>query len=361
MDIHRCRFVPLPASSINTLVFSHTLDVGERAPSSLRLALGRSNGDIEIWDPARGTWIQESILRGGKDRSIEGLAWTQELDEEVGSGKTIPGRSRLFSIGYSNAVTEWDLSRGMPLRHSSGNNGDIWCLAAQPRWRKEDGEKKRAEQLLAVGCSDGTVVLHSTADGDLSFVRTLQRSSSRKARVLSLTFCGRDTIIAGCSDSSICVYDIRGHGRVKNTMSLGSGPKKTPIYVWSVKCLSNNILVSGDSTGELKFWDLKTATITQRLMVHDADILTLTPSLDGFTLFSAGMDRKVCLLNRERGSGRWKEVSHQRVHADHVKAMASLECKGMSLVVSGGLFVTLCSNRSTNTLQDSTLCLSLCL
>lgn len=338
MDIHRCRFIPYPASAINALAFSHPSKPGKKIPSSLRLALGRANGDIEIWDPRGGKWAQETVCKGGKNRSIEGLAWTQDLETNP-SGKRVRGHLRLFSIGASSVVTEWNLAIGMPLRHSSSNYGDVWCMAAQPLSNSTEGADQVPEQLLALGCSDGTIVLQSTADGDLAFVRTLQRPSNRKARVLSLIFNGKCTLIAGYSDGSIHIHDIRGRGTIKHTMSLGSGPKNSPILVWSLKCLTENILVSGDSTGELKFWDLKTATLTQRLLAHGGDVVTVASSADGQSLLCGGMDRKVSLFRCNKSNGRWSEVTHQRMHNSHVKAMTVFECKDMSVVVSGGNFI----------------------
>ena len=48
-------------------------------PRDLKLALGRQNGDIEIWNPTRGEWTQERILRGGASRTIDALQWTQDI------------------------------------------------------------------------------------------------------------------------------------------------------------------------------------------------------------------------------------------------------------------------------------------
>ena len=125
MDIHRSRFVPFPPSAINALAFSHTEpEHGQQEPESLRLAIGRANGNIEIWNPANGAWLQEKVFYGGKDRSVEGLVWTQNPDQKDSNGKIIPGRLRLFSIGYSSSVTEWDLATGLPARHSNGNHSD---------------------------------------------------------------------------------------------------------------------------------------------------------------------------------------------------------------------------------------------
>ena len=339
MDIHRCRFIPYPAVPINALAFSHETTAERPAPKTLRLALGRANGDIEIWDPKGGIWVQELILKGGKGRSIEGLAWTHDLENQGPNGKIYAGKLRLFSIGYSNAVTEWDISTGKPVRNSSGNYGEVWCVAAQPRWEEQrDHKSPRTNQVLAVGCSDGSIVLHSTEDGDLIYKRTLQRPSNLKARILSLAFKGRDTLVAGCSDSTIWIYDIRGPGRVRHTMSLGAGPKggSNSILVWSVKSVGRDTLVSGDSNGEIRIWDLKTATQVQRLKCHDADIHDIAVSSDGSSLLTAGSDRKMCKLQYKKDSLRWSKVSHRRVHHSQVKAMAALEATGLSVVVSGG-------------------------
>ena len=358
MDIHRCRFVPYPTSAINSLAFSHASspDITGTGPPNLRLAVGRANGDIEIWNPLGGSWYQESILRGGKDRSIEGLAWTQDLEEEASDGKLLPGKLRLFSIGYSTVITEWDLALGKPLRHSSGSYGEIWCLAAQPRWQVRktstgsalpkvtEGENR--EQHLVVGCADGTLVLHSTADGELRFLRTLARSSSKRSRVLCITFLGRGLVVAGYADSFIRVLSIRT-GKQIGTMSLGAGPKGGPseVLVWSVKCLPNGTIVSGDSTGEVKFWDAKTFTLLQRIQSHKADILDITASADGSTVISGGMDRRTTLYRQMGGAGkgelsRWAEVAHQRFHIHDVKAMAVFEMKNMSIVASGGQYMS---------------------
>src|SRR5689334_732222 len=132
MDIHRSRFVPYPTPAINALAFSHSNDaeLGSKNTAELRLAVGRANGDIEIWNPEGGLWIQEIVFHGSKSRNIEGLVWTQEPDEVDANGRLQLGRLRLFSIGYSSTVTEWNLETGLPKRHYTGNHADIWCIAA---------------------------------------------------------------------------------------------------------------------------------------------------------------------------------------------------------------------------------------
>ncbi|KAJ9158494.1 WD40 repeat-like protein [Coniochaeta hoffmannii] len=338
MDIHRCRFVPFPASPINAVAFSHTslpsLKASHLRQVEVRLAVGRANGDIEIWNPADGIWHQELIIPGGKDRSIDGLVWVTEPDEETADGKIIVGRSRLFSIGYTTTVTEWDLEKATAKRHATGTHGDIWCLAAQP----PSATGEQATRRLVAGTSDGSLLLYSIEDDDLRFQRAIVKTPKKKINMVSLTFQSRHVVIVGCSDSTIRAYDIR-NGSVLRQMTLGSdlAGGSRDIIVWSVKCLRNGDIVSGDSTGQICIWDGKTYTQAQRIQSHTQDVLSLATSADGKRIVSGGMDRRTVLYEPMPGQpGRWAKMWHRRYHTHDVKAMASFEGKGMSVVVSGG-------------------------
>lgn len=355
MDVHRCRFVPYPPAAINALAFSHasSLGSGHKGPQTLRLAVGRANGDIEIWNPRKGEWFQESIIPGAKDRSIEGLVWTRDPEEIDKNGNKVAGKLRLFSIGYSTAVTEWDLPTGKPIRHCTGNYGEIWCMAAQPRYQ-ESPERPAANgairqqdsdlqsQNIAVGCADGAIVILSTADENLQFLRTLTASSSSKARVLSIAYQNLSTVVSGHADSTIRVFNVNTR-QLLRSMSMGAGPVGGPreTLVWSVKCASDGTILSGDSTGTVGFWDGKTYTLTQRIKGHVADVLDIAVSADGKSVFSGSMDRRTTLYRRmatAKGGeqSRWKEIAHQRLHKHDVKALAAFETKTISVVVSGG-------------------------
>ncbi|KAI0007215.1 WD40 repeat-like protein [Xylariaceae sp. FL0662B] len=346
MDIHRCRFVPYPPSAINAVAFSYPTLSRHQRTAPVRLAIGRANGDIEIWNPLNGVWHQETILHGGKDRSIDGLVWVTEPDQVLQDGTKLTGKSRLFSIGYTSTVTEWDLEKGRPKKQASGMHGDIWCLGAQPfvsTSKNNDKTKSttavsRTGKNLVAGTMDGSLVLYSIDDDDLIFNRILVRSSSKKSKMVSIAFQNRNVVVVGCSDSAIRVYDMR-NGHVLRKMTLGSdlagGAKE--IIVWSVKCLNGRDIVSGDSTGQVCVWDGKTYTQAQRLQAHKQDVLSLSVSADGSTIMSGGMDRRTVLYKKTTGSGsRWGKVWHRRYHSHDVKTMASFEGNGISVVVSGG-------------------------
>ncbi|KAI3319661.1 WD40 repeat-like protein [Xylariaceae sp. AK1471] len=342
MDIHRIRYVPYNPAPINCVAFSQS--VATKKGALVRLAIGRASGDIEIWNPLSGSWHQETIIHGGKDRAVDGLVWVTEPDQTLQDGKKIPGCLRLFSFGYSSTVTEWDLEKGRPKHQSSGTHGDIWCLGVQPFVvPRKDGDKSKTKvyhtgKKLVAGTMDGSLVLYDIDNGELRYDRVLARAPSKKTKMVSIAFKSRNVVVVGTSQSCILVYDMR-NGTTLAKMTLGSdlasGAKE--IIAWCVKCLDGGDIVSGDSTGELRIWDGNTYTQAQRLKAHSSDVLSLVTSADSSTIVTGGMDRRTAVYRKTPGSGsRWAKIFHRRLHHHDVKTMASFEGQGMSVVVSGG-------------------------
>ena len=338
MDIHRSRFVPYPPATITSLAFSHVFGTNRDRTNDVRLAIGRANGDIELWNPLRGDWVQENIFHGGRARTVDGLAWTQEPDEIL-ADKIIDGRLRIFSVGYSNSITEWDLLSGLPLRDASGGSSAIWCLSPQPRLNKEEKENEDGfiGQNLVAGCADGSLILFSTAEGDLQFQRYITRAPTKKAQALSITFQNRHTIIAGYANSFMRVHDIRNGSLLRN-ITLGGGlpgaPKET--LVWQVKCLPWGDIVSGTSNGEIQIWDGKNYSQRQRIAGHKSDILALTTSPDGQTIFSGGTDMHIVMYKQDTRQ-RWAKVYNEKIHKHEIKALAAYQDRKIDVVASGGI------------------------
>lgn len=351
MDIHRCRFVPYPPSTINSLAFSHPSNLSQKAPASLRLAIGRENGDIEIWNPNDGSWFQERIFRSGVGRNVEQVVWTQDVVVEDADAENVrlnEGQLRLFSSGGSTSLTEWDLERGTPKRHADGNFGDIWCVAVQPQWNLRLPKQLSATavaaapaQLIAAGCADGTILLFSTSDDDLRYEKVLAQPPKKNSRVISLTWRDRHTVVAGYDESFIRVISVPER-RLLKTMTLGKGADNAHSLVWAVACLPNGNILSGDSAGELKIWDATNYSLIQRFKTHDADILDIATSADGRTIYTCGIDRRTVtytLLDSQSKSQapRWQRLMHRRYHQHDVKVLSAYESKDLSVVVSGGI------------------------
>jgi U3 small nucleolar RNA-associated protein 4 len=205
-------------------------------------------------------------LKGGKGRSVEGLAWIPAPIFQQHAP------NRLFSIGSSTYLTEWDVTTGIPKHHLDSNAGAIWSLAGSP-----DGA------TIALGCEDGTIILVDVAHGSFNYSRSLER---QRSRVLSLSWHpDGKTLVGGCADSTIRAWDVsHPHGRIIAQMKVetlhvrGTKAKrrrKMDTLVWAVEVASDGTVLSGDSTGSLKIWETKFWSLKQSFQVHKGDILCL--------------------------------------------------------------------------------------
>lgn len=322
--IHKSKFVDYSPANIAALSFSHRSNAEKLTPSALRLAIGRSNGNIEIWNP-RNNWFNEMTIQGGKDRSIEGLCWCNMPGEPL----------RLFSIGGSTVVTEWDLATGLPFKNFDCNAGVIWSLAIN-----------ESQTQLSVGCDNGAVVIIDITGGRgvMEFDYILVR---QEARILTLAWKNDDYVIGGCSDGRIRIWNTQkedeNKGRLLHTMRVDKSKKESTL-VWCVLFLPHtNQIVSGDSTGSIIFWDFHYATLSQSFKSHEADVLCLTTNWNGTHVFSAGVDRKIYQFGRSsnnsqtNNSTKWVPLSNRLFHGNDVRAMTSFQSKGADLLVSGGI------------------------
>ena len=334
MDIHRCRFVDYTPHSVTALAFSHALAATAHPPKGLRMALGRANGDIEIWSP-RANWTHELTLPGARGRTVEGLVWASPK----GSGQP----PRLFSIGGSTYITEWDLRTLRPKTNYDCNAGVIWCIDAN-----ETGDK------LAVGCDDGSVVLVDISGGPgvMEHSMICQRQDQR---VLGLAFYGKNMVVAGCADALVRCWQVAldndessdKNGRIVGTMKVDRSKTESTL-VWTVLAFpERGQFVTGDSTGSIKVWDAKNFTMVLNFNAHEADVLCLTRNAVGDKFFSAGIDRKIhhftCLRPRagpgeaKQQKARWIDNGSRLMHTNDVRAMAIYESKSFGVIVSGGV------------------------
>ena len=186
--------------------------------------------------------------------------------------------------------------------------GAIWSIAANP-----------SHTTLALGCDDGAVRLVNLWDGALEMLRKFDNT---KTRLLSVAWGPQQTvkkgkqkqdnsittplvqyqdsyIITGCADSTVRKWDIKtGRSTARMTTDKVRGENT---LVWSVAVIAgtslmnpnkaassdgnteSDVIVSGDSMGNVKFWNEKTNTQTDSLKCHKSDILCLTVGPVGST------------------------------------------------------------------------------
>lgn len=314
--------------TITSMAFSHGSNSSLPTPLNLRLAVGRSNGDIEIWNPRYG-WTHEITLYGARGRSIEGLCWsTSDTETTTDSESESP---RLFSIGGSTAITEWDLETQKPRANYDCNAGVIWSI-----------DSSKSGNSLAVGCDDGSVVIIdiSGGPGSLEHLLICQR---QELRVLSVCWYNDEFVVGGCADARLRCWTVAGEGRGRLVGTMRVDKSKTEsTLVWSVQVLPKlNQIVSGDSTGSVKFWDFKHFTLLQSFKVHDADVLCTVHDSKETRLFSAGVDRKIhqfqMITSTSNKISKWVHSNSRLLHSNDVRTMSVFELKGSNFLVSGGV------------------------
>ncbi|KAI9312630.1 WD40-repeat-containing domain protein [Dichotomocladium elegans] len=337
MEIHRCRFVEHQPAAINALDF--TPPTVQRP----RLAVGRANGDIEIWDPSYNFRLEKTIP-GGEGQSVESIAWAHQsiVTDQIDGG--IPEEieaelkylhdkpPRLFSSGLNPYIIEWDTTTLTVKRSVDSNGGAVWCLATNSSGTR-----------LAAGCEDGCIRLFDIEDGRLEYMRSF---TPQKGRVLSVAWGPYDDmIVSGGTDSALRTWDVRT-GQTLQRMVVDRVQKENTL-VWSVAVLKDGTLVSGDSLGHVMFWNSKMGTMKQTIRSHAADILALAVSKDGQQVFSAGVDckltayRKTMENDKKSGRSMWSTVESRQYHSHDIRALALYENDTSSIVVSGGVDVQL--------------------
>lgn len=198
-----------------------------------------------------------------------------------------------------------------------------------------------------MGCEDGSVILLDVSGGPgvIEQERILQRQSSR---VLCLAWNGNDKLVGGLADARISVWSTKreANGRILATVKVDKSKQRESTLVWSIKMVSEKVMVSGDSTGSVKFWDAQKFTLLQSFSAqHEADVLCLAVDTSGRTVYSAGVDRKImCYQVVNSGTGRWSAMGSSLVHGHDVRALALHEAPTANFLVSGGVERTLVIN-----------------
>ncbi|CAG8487697.1 11485_t:CDS:2, partial [Racocetra persica] len=252
------------------------------------LACGRANGEIEIWNPTQ-RWNLEKIIPGAKNTSVEALTWVHRT-----------------------------VSKESDSNHSQTMEKQEEYLNKPPR--------------LFSASSNGLIT-------------DLMRND---AKVMALAWNTDDKfIVSGSSDSNIVKWNVHD-ARVIQRMTVDTKNGMDNI-VWAINILKDGTIVSGDSFGNVCFWDSEHGTMLQKFKAHDADVLCLVSNKEGTMVFSSGVDRKCNLFrmtdnfaaqssnDADSNEDNWILVGFRRTHLHDVKAIALREDLNDKFFVSGGV------------------------
>jgi len=339
--VHRCRFLSFMPHSVLCLAFS---------PSGQHLAVGRGNGNIEIWQVG-GTvathssttsagiaascqgWSLLKVIPGSGEPTVQVLLWVPTTNSKRSSASS--HSDRLFSAGLNGRLIEWNLDTLGPKYASDTYGGAVWCGGLSSTPTAVTGE---AESAIALGCEDGTIRFFDISDPHSAplYIRSLSRHSSR---VLSLSFSpDQQYLVTGSADSTIKLWELaskEGRNIQRITVEKRSLKKKTAIdklnemqtkndddtssnnkngrsagtLVWCVVFLSPELVASGDSLGNVQVWELEFGTLRHSFpRALRGDVLALATDVSKDVLYATGTEGKIVEFRRVLG-GRVDGVS----------------------------------------------------
>lgn len=345
MQVHRCQFVDYVPKPINAI---------ECAPATSTtllpyVAVGRANGDIELWR-RRGNMIHEKTIPGmAQNGSLETLAWSHQTQlteddlelfttpkEQAAARKRLAERApRLFSAGLNAVIIEWDLAKLVPKAAVDSYGGAVWCMATN-----------HAQTQLAVGTEDGHIRLFDISDDGVEYLCCFDKVNSR---ILAVAWSqGDKSIVTGSADGCVRIWDTQTRS-LKTRMTL---PKqgRDHTLVWAVKVLRDNTIVSGDSRGKVTFWNLVMNVKEHEFRALGADVLCLAVDESGQTVFASGVDPKITQFkllasnttgeaeDKKKVSKKWQIAGFRRYHTHGVRAIvvSAGETPKDDLLISGG-------------------------
>lgn len=262
--LHDIKFIEPSVKTINNLAYDKWSNL---------LALSREDGSIEILD-LRNDFQTKQIIPASTDRTTECMLWC---------------KGELYTASLHGEIIKWDLQSLSPATRYSSNGGAVWCMSVS-----------NSEQYLAAGCEDGSVRVYQTynmlaweAQG-LQYVRSME---PQEGRVLSIAWNNNDTkIVTGGIDSTIRIYSFET-GKSKSRITTNNLKERNTL-IWTLQYLKDGTIVTGDSLGNVQFWDGRLYTLKQSLSTHRADVLTLCVNHDETVIYATGIDYRIVRLSK---------------------------------------------------------------
>nr|XP_014094570.1 U3 small nucleolar RNA-associated protein 4 homolog [Bactrocera oleae] len=310
---HNVRFYNLTPRSIQSMAYNKIWH---------KLAISRNDGSIEIWDVQHASYL-EKVIPKSPGNSVEGMVWAGE---------------RLFSVGLTGELVEWDLLYLKPRRKQFVTGNAIWCV---------DINSTGTE--LVVGTEEGYINIFDI-DGDQ--MQYKQLFDKQEGRVLCCKFDSTGEFLVTGSLGAIRIWDVKS-GHALHKMSITRADKKKEAIVWSLQVLSDFTIISGDSRGQVSIWDGKLAAHLESHQVLKADVLAVAVNEEENLLMCSGIEpiiriyAKTKIKREDAEHYCWVKYLQRSVHDNDVKALVCAGDRIFSGGMDGYLGISSASKRSS--------------
>ncbi len=144
--VHKCRFIEFMPSGITAMAW---------APASSKtklLAVARENGEIQLWNPKGSSWYLEKKIAGSKHSPIASIMFIHQ------------SKLRLIAASLDGRVLEFSLDGLRVIQEADSHGGGVWSMAAN-----------QMQTRLAIGCEDGVIRILDIEEGNLVYLKSLER------------------------------------------------------------------------------------------------------------------------------------------------------------------------------------------
>mmetsp|Transcript_6193 Transcript_6193/g.9316 ORF Transcript_6193/g.9316 Transcript_6193/m.9316 type:complete len:938 (-) Transcript_6193:384-3197(-) len=319
------------------------------------LALAREDGSCELYDVSSMTSEAKRMPRVYPIAKIAGsslvvahsLCWVTVGANDNSDESSSTPRQVCVAGGPDGTIWMVNFNQSQLQSRFSGGGGGVFdmvsCSGADM-------------PIVATACQDGSVRLWRVGSDQID-TTPIATIPAVGAAVLSLAWGvvpAKDNrqdnnagyyetaMFAGVADGSIRRYNVQlsdtknGFWKVEKQtsvlrMTVESRGRRTATKIWTMQMLTDEhddgdiTLVTGNSLGQVQFWNAQTGTLQQSVTQteYKADVLRIAVSADSTKVFASGVDSRVICLERMRGADRtWKWTTAQRPHTHDVKAMA---------------------------------------
>ncbi|MCX6153057.1 MAG: caspase family protein [Candidatus Kapabacteria bacterium] len=238
--------------AVNTFSFS---------PDGQLLASGSSDGKIRIWSIA-------------SRRSIHVLTGVIQNVNDL-----VSVNNMLFSVNDDNFIRMWNLEDGSAPVSIATKIGNLFSVSAS-----QDGK------FIALGGVGGDYLeLYDLSKNEFKSFKTPQ----------NLVSCTRidfnSKYFAACSENSLYVYELPSC----KTLAEFKAEDNISRIAFSP---NSEIISAGSNEGKIYSWNINSNKLIYKISSHASKISDLCFSATGDTLFSAGDDGKINLINAQNGS-----------------------------------------------------------
>jgi len=372
----------------------------------------------------------------GYDGSNMGVLTASDVEREL-TAHEIHAKQRLFGASRDGTIFEIDFAQNRHTGVIGSGGGAVFCLTGlcpcSPSFASTSREKEEIRAVItnkccgyiAAGCEDGCIrifyqsyrknkldnydgpclelvsILPSmclsvisitwkwntetcveeliggsflyagTVDGTISKFECISNKKSSSELVSSLNFFHKGTDL--CDNRS---NDFQYRWKPSTRITINNSTHISPVRIWCLKALHDGTVVSGDSCGNIQFWNMTSGVLLQTFEhnPNNADVLDIAVTDDQCKIMASGVDCRVVCIERissawhttQKNDRNWILTSQQRSHTHDVTSLAIVHLTKSSdhviseekeildkpfhqqLLCSGGVDTKVCSYLANN-------------